>query len=642
MFEYFLGIIQLVNDLKTEFNQEFSPSFPFDYPSIGAMAEKIYSMTYRDEPPPKQTRLHTLEAQLSHTNSVSINILNSSAMLPLIGQYEDCARAVPFDRWDMEQDGKLGHGKHKYTLRFASFVNNIYEFDNELFRVSIMEANIMDPQHRCLLQTLGKIKGEYLRQTAISIGIAKLEDPWQVLLSTENLIKEGNGMVSTSRSAGAAAGRLSYTFNYSGPCMSIDTACSSSLVALKTMCSGPHMERSHGFAGGVSLPINNRTSMMLAASSMLSIDGRCKTLDSSANGYGRAEACLVMKLEFLPGSNSILNIDRDIQAKIASTAVNQDGSSSSLTAPYGPSQEALLHMAITQAGISPSQLDITGMHGTGTALGDPIEVNALTRTIAPDSDMMTIGSSKATYGHSETASGLLGLFYNLVMLETQRLHPIPTLRDLNKYVRVPLETSGNSKRIGRQRQPLIPHTYNSFASVSSFAFQGTNALTVVERYNAQKFGHQAPFVPKSNYCIQYPHGHPLIERIDSSEGQLKVRCSYKHPSLRLSEHRVKNVPVMPASGFLEAMLGIITTVNADYVSPMIHSITFMRAFILHNVEFVVSWDLSKASINVEPGQSYATRERFCSACIQTYNEYVDFLTLQLQMFSCSSKLHSNS
>lgn len=590
------------------------------------MAERIYRLLDKNDTTHNEKKA-AFAIQSNAGDRVCIDLLDSFAMLPRQNENIDCARIVPFDRWDVERRETQSIGQNQFSLRFGNFVDAVHEFDHEFFKVTTLEANIMDPQHRCLMSSLARIKGAYLSQTAISIGIAKMEDSWDILHSTECLIKEGNGMVSTARSAGAAAGRLSFTFNFSGPSISIDTACSSSLVALKILCDDKFQKvGTHGFAGGVSLPMNVRTSMMLAASSMLAVDGRCKTLDSSANGYGRAEGCIMVKIRFRHIRNDNSVFEESIQARLVSTAVNQDGCSSSLTAPYGPSQENLFRMAMHYANIYPSHINITGTHGTGTALGDPIEINALTRAIAQSRSSITLPSSKATYGHSETASGLLGMIFNIQILEKQQVYNYPTLRALNKHVEGPLTQASQTIRICRQAQPLGTIKEPNIASVSAFAFQGTNAMAIIEQQEKQKKIFTSIWVPNQKPCMQYTAGHPIFRRISSMRKLFTIQCKHVSPLIHLIEHRVRNRPIMPASCYLEVMMSVATTLRNTMGAEIQHT-TFKRPFELQEDDFKVSCDILSGEIAVKSEKSASHKQDYCSARFKTRQEYVNYFTI---------------
>lgn len=617
----FVGMVELVNCLKETFKQNISAAFPFNYPTIDAMAAKIHMMIGNEgSSPPKQ--IEHIQPRSIHIKTQDINLLDFSAMMPSVYEDTDCARTVPLDRWDIERSQGLTRGPNALSMRFGNFVKDLYAFDNEIFRVTQMEAEILDPQQRCLMSTLADIKKEYLSNTAISIGIGKLEDPWHILKSTDHLIKEGNGMVSTSRSAAAAAGRLSFTFGYTGPCFSIDTACSSSLVALKflydTMIS---QYKFHGFAGGVSLPMSLRTSLMLATSSMLARDGRCKTMDSMADGYGRAESCCMIKL----ATSDSLNHTGEtmIQAKLVANACNQDGSSSSLTAPFGPSQESLIRELLGQTRLSASTINAFGMHGTGTALGDPIEVNALFRVFKTPAVPLRLVSSKATYGHAETASGLLGLIFNLSVLSQKHVYQFSNLRTLNMHAQAPIQQAAGLAQIPRQAQPLVTRDQRMFATVSAFAFQGSNASSVIEKNGENHIQLCQSLWAYKKVFMPHPVGHELLERvIFHAASSIIFSCTTMNLKLQLLDHRVRNNPVMPAAGCLDVMQGLATVLRRESAG-VFQEIAFIRPFLLHNQHFHVSWHTLRGQIKVYSDQKFADQPTdFSTAFFRKRNQYV--------------------
>lgn len=583
---YFTGLIDFVNGLKEMFQQDFSPTFPFDYPTISAMAETIFKSTERNEDLCSPV-LKTVYSSNTVLDSKSISILDASCMHPTTNGGQDCSRSTPIDRWDIEHTQNFLNHEPIYALRFGGFVRNIDMFDNDAFGISPREATILDPQHRCLISTLFAIRGEYIADTSIAIGIARLEDPWYILYAIEQSIKESNGLVSTSRSSGAAAGRLSYTFNYKGPCVSVDTACSSSLVALKIVCDSFQDTLSHAFVGGVSLPMNLRTSMMLAASSMLALDGRCKTLDRTANGYGRAEGCSVIKLECKLKKRGY-PLTRDVLARLSSYDSNQDGSSSSLTAPYGPSQESLLVKVMQKAGIEPSQVNLCGMHGTGTILGDPIEMNALTRAMKMTEYPLNILSSKSKYGHAETVSGLFGLTLNVSILARREIQPLPQLRELNNHIRRALDGFNKQTNIPRLNQGFVQNSKNTFAVVSAFAFQGSNASALIERDADESHVSGKHFKGFPKFCASHPSGHPLFKRLHFKSDIMIFSCAYLHQGYRLLDHCVRHSPIMPAAGFLEILQATISVLTRE-TSTVFRKIVFMRPANLSPMLFNISW-----------------------------------------------------
>src|SRR5262249_21718145 len=207
-----------------------------------------------------------------------------------------------------------------------------------------------------------------------------------------------------------AANRLSYFFDFRGPSVAVDTACSSSLVALHLACrslwSG---ESTLALAGGVHLNMFPGTTVTFSHARMMAPDGRCKVFDAKADGYVRGEGCAVLVIKRV--SDALRDGDH-IHGIILGTAVNQDGRTTGLTVPNGAAQQACIDRALEQAGVTPDQLSYIEAHGTGTSIGDPIEMRAIAGVLARNGSRTKpcmVGSVKANIGHLETASGVAGL-----------------------------------------------------------------------------------------------------------------------------------------------------------------------------------------------------------------------------------------
>lgn len=310
----------------------------------------------------------------------------------------------------------------------------------------------------------------------------------------------------TGNTLSVASGRISYTFGTRGPAMTVDTACSSSLVSMHSAINSLSLVQcSLAINAGVNMMLAVETPAAFAKSGMLSADGRCKTLDSLADGYVRAEAAGVylISLDKTPVSRST----RSIMASILSTAVNQDGRSSSLTAPNGPAQQDVIRFALKTANMDPSDVDCIEMHGTGTGLGDPIEVGALAAVKGDRRQRFALLAGKSLMGHSEPAAGVMGIAHAKLALTHRTNLPILHLSSVNSYITASIK-HGNlmPKQVG-----LLTNfsTSGSMVSgVSSFAFQGTNAHALIsdvcnEEVTAPNVGalwiHLRHWVHVSNY-----------------------------------------------------------------------------------------------------------------------------------------------
>ena len=290
-------------------------------------------------------------------------------------------------------------------VRKGSFLENIDLFDNDKFRISVQEAKHMDPQQRIVLETVLEALGDrpYVKRTGIYVGCNSYD--WQTLIG--NTASISSPYTGTGASNSIISNRISYTFGFDGPSLTVDTACSSSLVALDlAMNALLHGQCDEAIVVGVQLNILVDTYRPLCAANMLSPGGRCATFSSDADGYVRGEGCGVLVL------TSLSNAQRDEEnalAVIRGTAVSQDGTSANLTSPNGISQEHCIRTAIKRADVNPSEIKYIETHGTGTPLGDPIEVSALFNALEAPSNVV-LGAVKTNVGHLEGAAGMAGIF----------------------------------------------------------------------------------------------------------------------------------------------------------------------------------------------------------------------------------------
>ncbi|BDA51454.1 probable phthiocerol synthesis polyketide synthase type I PpsA at C-terminar half [Coccomyxa sp. Obi] len=302
---------------------------------------------------------------------------------------EDMPRVVPLQRWDTDNaavsrlDGRL-------PSRFAAFMEGVDCFDAELFRISGAEAAAMDAQQRLLLEAshevIGAAAGPELKPKAAASASAAGDSPGVFVGISYNeyaqLSAAAAPSVSTYTATGGslsvAAGRISYMYGLRGPCVAIDTACSSGLVAIAQAHNALMLGvTSTAVAAAVNLLLSPHTHAMYSIAGMLAADGRCKTLDAAAEGYVRAEGVGAAWLRCLRSiAGATLGNGRPAAVVLHGCALNQDGRSSSLTAPNGPAQQSLIRSALQAAHMPPSKVNALHLHGTGTPLGDPIEMGA--------------------------------------------------------------------------------------------------------------------------------------------------------------------------------------------------------------------------------------------------------------------------
>ena len=320
----------------------------------------------------------------------------------------------PEGRWDRHAwfDPDPDAPGRIYT-QHGGYLSQIEAFDPEPFGISPREAKGLDPQQRLLLEVTWEaleragLSSPALQgsDTGVYIGMST-DDYGDLSSSAHGSIDAWNGL-GTMRSV--AAGRIAYTFGLQGPAIVSDTSCSSSLIALHQACQDLHAGTiSAAIAGGVNLILDPRSTIKLCRLRALSPDGLCRTFDAAANGYVRGEGCGIVVLKTLAQAEQD---NDDILAVIRATAINHDGQSNGLTAPNGQAQVRLLQAALDQGSLDPGQIQYLEAHGTGTALGDPIEVQALGQVYGRDRSpqhALRIGSVKTNIGHLEAAAGMAG------------------------------------------------------------------------------------------------------------------------------------------------------------------------------------------------------------------------------------------
>lgn len=392
------------------------------------------------------------------------------------------AREVPADRWDFRDwydPDPAAPGK--CTTKEASFLDRIDMFDASYFGILPREADRMDPQQRLLLEVAieaiddAGLPHSQLRGSSTSVFIASYHNDYAQLQLNDPVGMDARTLTGTLHSV--VPNRLSYLLDLRGPSISVDSACSSSLAAIHLACQSLRAgETNLGIAGGVSLIVTPELMVAMSKVGFVAPDGRCKTFDALANGFGRGEGCGVVVLKRL--SDAIADNDR-IHAVIRGSAVNQDGRSTLLAAPNGPAQEALIRESLQSAQLDAQRICFFEAHGTGTALGDPIEVEAIAATVGRSDGSETpcwLGSAKANFGHLEAAAGVVGLIKSIQVLRHGVVPPQPYFTKLNPHISL----AGTRLALPTALTPLPPSAFPRCAAVSSFGVGGTNSNVIVE------------------------------------------------------------------------------------------------------------------------------------------------------------------
>jgi acyl transferase domain-containing protein/aryl carrier-like protein len=394
----------------------------------------------------------------------------------------DSVTEIPPYRWDADAyyDPDPDAPGKAYT-KWGGFIGDVASFDAPFFGITPREAVSLDPQQRVLMETVwtaiedANISPASLAGTDASVYIGMSAFDYVHLLS-RTVGNQADAYMASGTTHSIAGGRISYFLGAHGPNITLDTACSSSLVALHLgVKSLRQRDSSLSIAGGVNLTLIPDSSIVTSRARMMSPTGRCNTFDEAADGYVRAEGCGIILMKRLSDAQRDGN---RILALIRGSAINQDGRSSGLTAPHGPSQEAVVRAALADGNLSPEDVDFIEAHGTGTSLGDPIEVNALANVFGQRPERpLVIGSIKANIGHTEPVAGVAGLIKAVQALRHRAMPKNLHLRTKNPLI----NWDGASIEAPTENIELTPRPGKTLiCGVSSFGFSGTNSHMVLE------------------------------------------------------------------------------------------------------------------------------------------------------------------
>ena len=599
-----LSAVEFVNALSRETHMSLPSTLVFNFPSLAEVAAFIHTTlaeatqqqpdtvqehnapmprvpqpTTPTPPPPRP--LGTSEG---HVPPI-VAIAASGAHLPAVGRglaramasghLPDAIHHVPYSRWDPDQL-ILATGPDRIRRRFGAYIPDIERFDPSPYGIGASEALNMDPQQRLFLDLCAEmVAGHGLKGTPAGVynGISWNEYRRLAIYLSPTPI---GGCTAQGTSMSVSVGRVAYVFGLTGPAITADTACSSALVAFSLA----HTDVLRGRAtaalcGGCETQLIPQSGAMFEAAGMLSIEGRCKALDAAADGYVRAEAVAATLLVPLHAdrqrSSSATPGQQPSQAHgytdtrpllaVTGTAVNQDGRSSGLTAPNGRAQAECMAAALAQGGTLAQDVSTVHLHGTGTALGDPIEIGAIVSTIKGSHQPITAVASKSWLGHSEPASGAVALAQlaagSLYQSSASTLH----LRRVNPYVAEALQGVRSPWRLSRQPLPSASAFLDQTThAVSAFAFQGTNAHAVLVEAaghdrKSPTFGEPAAG-PRARVWIA-PPVLPLVRAptVTAADVTFLIPRDSDQPALSyLMDHAVSGRALFPGAGLMEVAL----------------------------------------------------------------------------------------
>ncbi|MBQ9894376.1 MAG: amino acid adenylation domain-containing protein [Ruminococcus sp.] len=409
----------------------------------------------------------------------------------------------------------------KIATRYASFLDiNVKEFDNVHFNISAIEAKSLDPQYRLLMEVCWealldagedpeKLKNS---KTGIFIGIDSSDYTRAVFGSgdPENI----GSYTLMGISQHTAAGRISYYYDWKGPAIACNTACSSSLSALNCAISSLKNDQCDmAVVGGVNLILDSDTFVGLSQLNSLSYDGRCKTFDASADGFGRGEGCGAIILKRLDEAE---RQGRNIRAIVKGIYAGQDGKSNGFYAPNGKAEQRVVESAIENAKVSVDDIDYVETHGTGTVLGDLIESQALCGAFKKKKNKLKIGSVKSNMGHLEAAAGMASIIKVLLSMEHHMLPPSINIKQLNPEINwnkleVVQSLTEWKKEDG---SPLI-------AGISSFGISGALVHTIFESYEKEENTEALPEIPCSLLTVSAKTEKQLRASVEAAKDYIE-------------------------------------------------------------------------------------------------------------------------
>lgn len=398
----------------------------------------------------------------------------------LLCEGRDTSGPAPADRWRSYADrGPSYAAAARRAVPYGHFLDGVADFDAEFFGLSPREAELMDPQQRLVMETAwealehagtpagalaGTDAGVYVGVCTGDYGHRLLED-----------LPDIEAWTGIGAATCAVANRVSYALDLRGPSMAVDTACSASLVAVHLAVQALRAgETDLALAGGVNLILSPGETLTLDAAGTLAPDGRSKSFDAAADGYGRGEGAAVVVLKRL--SDAVRDGDVAL-ATILGSAVNQDGHTAGIMAPCGQAQEHVMRRALRQAGVEPGTVGYVEAHGTGTAVGDPLEAAALAAVYGVGRERpCLIGSAKSNIGHLEGAAGVAGLVK--AILAVQRGEIPPSRLDTPTPA---VDWAAAGLRVADRPTPWPEAAHPRRAAVSAFGYGGTVAHVVLEQ-----------------------------------------------------------------------------------------------------------------------------------------------------------------
>ena len=450
----------------------------YNNPTVDALSEHLTDLLA----PPSTTALASLgERGAAPNRDCEIAVVGMACRFPGRATSPEALWQMLRDGVDAISDPPTGRGSVSDQHSAGGFVSTVGSFDPTPFQISPREAGSMDPQHQLLLETAWEAleragrSPQKLEGTRTGVFVSVYNPEFFHLRSRHP--GQFDAYTAAGMAQSSAAGRISSAFGLQGPSTVVDAACSSSLVAVHLACASLRQrECDLAVVGAASALLSTEMTEALKVLGIVAPDGRCKTFDAGANGYGRAEGSGVIVLERAEpaGRGSV-----PILATIAGTAVNHDGRSASFVAPNGRAQAEVIRAALENAELTPLDVGYVEAMGTGSLMGDAIELGAFGEALGPGrEERLIVGASKANVGHTEAPSGLLGIIKVIMSMHHDEIPPQIRMGEVNPDISL----GGAMARIETQRAPWPRLTRASrVAGVHSFGLSGTNAHVIVAK-----------------------------------------------------------------------------------------------------------------------------------------------------------------